>query len=59
MNKDHLLDQMVCYEDFADWLIYMADRDGDWQHAIQKPWKYIDEFRDWLKIRDSFDEEYE
>ena len=48
MNKDHLLDEMVCYEDFASWLIYMADNGGDWQYAIQKPWKYIDEYRDWL-----------
>ena len=43
-----ILNQMVCYEDFASWLIYMADNGGDWQYAIQKPWKYIDEYRDWL-----------
>ena len=49
-----VLELMYIREDFASFLIELADDDGDWQTAIMKPWKYIDEFRNWLEI-----EEYE
>ena len=57
-----VLKLMYIREDFADWLIDFADKGGDWRYAIQKPWKYIDEFRNWLEIEEeveSYDEDYE
>jgi hypothetical protein len=63
MNREDqiILDEMVCYEDFASWLIHMADEGGDWQYAIEKPWKYIDEFRNWLNREkaQSYEVDYE
>jgi len=43
-----ILKDMNINENFASWLIAFANEGGDWQYAIEKPWKYIDEYRDWL-----------
>jgi hypothetical protein len=50
MRRDPLVNEMVIFEDFYRFVVFMdEENEGIWKEILEKPWKWVDEFREFLE----------